>query len=850
MSLPTSRGLKRAINFSRGVAITRCYFAHSFLILGVVWSLFIWPPVVSAREIRDPILAQKDELEKAYRKAVVYVSTEVTDNMDVTKRITGSGFIISNKGHIITANHVIPVICDNKKENNHPTLPCWKKRGTIQVRIGSNRAKALPAEVIKDPPQDFSADLALLKLVNPPSNVKKVKIGNPKLVERNKDWLYLAGFPSPEDFFITKGELQDTESRQLGKSNRWVAQVDKTWGDSGGPVFWKGEVMGILLEGNTSTHQNTLIAPVLLADKYLETAKVWPRWKQGKEALIENLASRSRTVADSIRTAQGGAISIASKEEFFKIRERQNNQDASVREYRYRLLEVGSALNKMQRHFKTQDLDKALDALSRGDAKATVQLLKDLSDKGGTDAGEAYYQLGSIAEINIEYERALSWYSLALSRPNPKAIYFDAAAEMANKLGDRDHALEWAKESVRLREQTIGKEEPGLATALCRLGQFVVEYDPNTTIQNCEKALGILGRYPGQELEIAETHDNLGAAYEFSANYSRAEEEYLKALYISERIGAVTQGVRAQELIGNVSNNLAGLYRSLGRYRDSLPLTEKAVGVNERVLGRDHPRLGINMAELAVLNRCLGDYGKSEKLFQKARHLLTSTIGRNNRHVGVILYHMAPLALIQKRDEEALKLANESLEMFEKLFGNGQSLYEMRVRMIMAEIKSVQGQYEEALRDLDRAEMINQSKHYSSRDSRAGTLRILLLRAAIHIKQSKFEEANTLLGKAQEFSTRVIDPNDPLLGELSFMMGKMYSGTGQLRVAEIELEKAQHIYSKSLGPQHPKRAAALRELAQVQRSLSQINISAGTDAEASKISSAHPDIRVITVIDL
>lgn len=847
VSLLTTRGLKRAINFSRGVAIIRYNFAHSCLMLGVVWFLFSWPHAVSAREIRDPILAQKDELEKAYRKAVVYVSTEATDNMNHTTLITGSGFIISNKGHIITANHVIPVICDKKKENNHPTLPCYKKRGTIQVRIGSNRAKALPAEVIKDPPQDFSADLALLKLVNPPLNVKNVKIGNPRLVKRNRDYVYLAGFPNPEDFFITKGELQDTESRQRGKSNRWVAQVDKTWGDSGGPVFWGGKVVGILVEGNTSTHQNTLLAPILLADKYLETAKVWPPWKQGKEAVIENLASRSQTVTDTIRAAQGGAISIAIQEEFFKIRERQNNQDDSVREYRYRLLEVGSALNTMQKHFKTQDLDRALDALSRGDAKPTVQLLKELSDKGGTDAGEADYQLGSIAEINIEYERALSWYSLALSRPNPKAIYFDAAAEMANKLGD-DRALEWAKESVSLREQAVGKEEPGLATALCRLGEFVVVYDPTTTIQNCEKALGILGRYPGQELEIAEIHDNLGAAYEFSANYSRAEEEYLKALYISERIGAVTQGVRAQQLIGNVSNNLAGLYRSLGRYSDSSPLTKKAVKVNERVLGRDHPRLGINMAELAILNRCLGDYGKSEKLFQKALHVLTSTIGRNNRHVGVILYHMAPLALIHKRDKEALKLTNKALEMFEKLFGNGQSIYEMRARMIMAEIKSVQGQYEEALRDLDRAEMINQSKHY--RDSRAGTLRILLLRAAIHIRQSKFEEANTLLRKAQESSTGVIDPNHPLLGELSLMMGKIYSGTAQLRAAETELEKAQHIYSTSLGPQHPKRAAALRELAKIQSKLGKLDISAGTDAMASKILSAHPGIRIITVLDL
>jgi len=845
---PNSRTPRHALDFPLWVTTGLRTFIQPLVMLVIVWLLIIFPQANNSEAIEEHGNSnEEEELEKKYKNAVVYLSTEAIDDMNKSTPFTGSGFIISKNGYIITANHVIPLVC-GKGKNTKQTLPCYKKIGRTKVRIGSIKAKDYLEATVLSGYQDPTIDLALLKIVHPPSDMSTVDIGDPNLVLKYKD-LYLAGFPSPEDFFITKGKLQSLTSQQHGRSNRWVAKLDAIWGDSGGPVFFNREVVAVAQSGMLGTEKNKYLAPIILADKYLQKAGVWPRWK-GMETVIKKLASRYKAVTAALKTTKDTQISRAREEELFEIRERQNNQKDSVREYRYRLFEVGSALEEMRVHFeeqgKAQDFSKALDALNRGDAEPTTQLLKDVSITDGSNAGEANYQLGSIAEINIDYESALSWYRLALSKPNPKAIYFDAAADMAHKLGDHESALQWAKESVRLRERDVGKDEPGLAIALCRLGGFVVEYDPDMTIQNCEKALTVLALYTGQELEIAEVHDNLGAAYEFSANYSRAEEEYLKALDISERIGAVTQGVRAQKIFANINNNLAGLYRSMGRYRDSLPLTEKAVLVNERIFGKNHPRLGIDMAGLAILKRDLGDYAESEKLFQQARLLLTSAIGRNNRHVGAILYHMAPLALIQKNDDEALKLAKEALGVFKKLFGNEQSIYEMRTRMIMAEIKSIQGQQKEAQRDLDHAEMINQSKHYGH----AAALRILLLRAAILIRQSEFQDANTLIKKYQEFSTGVKYSNNPLLGELSLIMGRVYSGTGQLKAAETELEKAQQLFSISLGPQHPKRAAALRELAQVQSNLGKLNISAGTDALSSKIFSAHPGVRVITAIDL
>lgn len=835
------------------VAKARCAFTHFLVMLGSLLFLLIMSNVVNAGGTAPPILAKKKELKDAYREAVVYLSTEAVDDSDTKAVITGSGFIISKQGHVITAGHVIPLICVNKGNKGNPPLPCYKKRGKIHVRLGSNKGPILQAELIQDLPPDYSVDLALLKIVNPPSNLKTVKIGNPLFVKPELDYLFLAGFPAPENFFIKEGELQDFESGQRGKSNRWVAYVDKTWGDSGGPVFWGGEVVAVLSEGNTSTQQNTLLAPIVLADKYLEGAGVWRPWKEGSEAVIEKLASRDQAVTISVRANEGKAISLANERELFEIRERQNNQEDSVREDRYRLVEVGSALKAMWANLgmqdRTQDIAEALDALNRGETEPARKLLVRIASMNTEKSGLAYYLLGYLAEINIDYESALSWYKRAVSEPTPKAFYYDAATVVAHKLGDQALALQWAKESIRLREGNGKSEDPGFADALCRLGEIILVSDPDVAIKNCSRALDILKQFRGQELLIAGVSDTLGVAYGFRGaleDFTKEEEFYRKALDISERVAALTKSLQAQKIYANSNNNLAGLYRRTGRHRDSLPLRIAAISMNEQILGKDHPRLGIDLAGLAIQKRALGDYAESQVLFEKARLLLTRAIGRKNRHVGVVLKEMTSLSLINAHDQEALDAATEALKMFEELYGKENCVYEVQIRMLLAESHSIKGNQADALKELNTAERIRDSK-YSGRADLA--FQILLLRAATLLKQANLDQAQAALAAANEVGKRFYS-NDALWGEFYLINGKLHAERSEWDDAEKDFEGAQQRFAKSLGSEHPKRAAALSQLARVQLLTGNMDAGSSNEALAAHIASNRPARRVLTVVDL
>lgn len=784
----------------------------------------------AASSDEDHVKRHKQELEARFKSAVVYISTYAFDHLDIRtpNPFTGTGFIISEDGYVITADHVLP---DSKR---------YKAVEPTKVRIGSIVNPDLQARVIQRLPE---ADLALIKIDAPPSDIRTVQVSQPMSIQRYET-IYLAGFPGGEDFYITSGELQSVGS--VKAASRWLARLDQIAGDSGGPVFFNKEVFAVAQRGYEVAEKNKYIAPIILADKLLEEAKVWRPW-QGREAAIKKFEERIEAVTTSLGTTSNLELSRARTEELFVGREHLHNTDNSVREYRHKLYEVAILLNELKPYFMAQDKDKAIDALDRGETEIAKQLLIKVAVLKNGDSGKACYGLGFISEANIDYESALSWYRQALTKPDPRAVYFDTAAEIAHKLGDQKDAIEWAKESIRIREANISVEEPVFADALCHLGVIVVESDPNLTIGNCTKAYDILKRYPGQELLIAEVSDTLGAAYGFQGDFGKEEEWYRNALDISEREEALTKEVRARKIFANSNNNLAGLYRRLGRHKDSLPLRETAITVNEEVLGKEHPRLGIDLAGLAIQKRALGYYAESQVIFEKSRKMIADAFGHKNRLMGVLLKDMATLDLIYGHDQEALDRATAALGIFEQVYGKENSVFEIQTRLVLAQILSHRGKQAEGLQELIRAEKLLGSK-YPARSDLA--LQIFLLRADALIKQDTNEGAQVALGAAQDILNKLGYRNEALSGEFEFIKGKLASKSGQWGHAEGHFENAQQLLLKSLGSEHPKRAAVLGELAKVQRMRGNATSGSSTEALASRIASKYAGTRVVTVIDL
>jgi putative serine protease PepD len=139
---------------------------------------------------------------------------------------TGSGFVVSDDGYIVTNAHVVE-----------------GANGQIKAKIGDG--KTLDAKLVG---QDASTDLALLKVSA--SNLKPLALGDSSTVEVG-DPAYAIGNPFGLDRTLTTGvvsALQREISSPNGFSIDDVIQTDAAInpGNSGGPLFnAEGQVIGV-----------------------------------------------------------------------------------------------------------------------------------------------------------------------------------------------------------------------------------------------------------------------------------------------------------------------------------------------------------------------------------------------------------------------------------------------------------------------------------------------------------------------------------------------------------------------------------------------------------------------------
>jgi len=144
-----------------------------------------------------------------------------------TERGLGTGVIISNDGQILTASHVVQT-ADN-----------------LQIKLVDGRA--FKATTISTVP---FADLALVKLDNPPPDLIPSELGNSEKTEVG-DPVFVIGTPYGIEHTLTAGYISG--KREMGQAPlggelvflQTDAAINK--GNSGGPIFnFEGKLIGIV----------------------------------------------------------------------------------------------------------------------------------------------------------------------------------------------------------------------------------------------------------------------------------------------------------------------------------------------------------------------------------------------------------------------------------------------------------------------------------------------------------------------------------------------------------------------------------------------------------------------------
>ena len=196
--------------------------------------------------------SQKDaKLYKKVVKSVVYIKTPANEERVFS---SGTGFVISKEGKIITNYHVIQKDGEEVKGdgvlNGHPEVLV-----AFQPKRGTSKLTYLKANIVKVNP---TLDLALLKLIEKPKNLIPLEFSNNADIEIGHDahaighpkgganWTYTKGLIGQLNFNYIYNYLHNEEFGKQMVDMMIQTSTPISWGNSGGPlVNDKGQLIGV-----------------------------------------------------------------------------------------------------------------------------------------------------------------------------------------------------------------------------------------------------------------------------------------------------------------------------------------------------------------------------------------------------------------------------------------------------------------------------------------------------------------------------------------------------------------------------------------------------------------------------
>lgn len=169
---------------------------------------------------------------------------------------SGSAFIISKSGYIISNAHVV-----TKKESG-----VFVDNEVIKARF-KNSGEEYQLLLINE---DQDADLAVLKFKKLPENFNTVNFCPDSNKSRTGEDVYVIGNAKGLGISITKGIISDAQKTVNGNKLMQIDNAINT-GNSGGPVFnTKKEVIAVVVSGYSGTQNISFCIPSGIVKKFIE----------------------------------------------------------------------------------------------------------------------------------------------------------------------------------------------------------------------------------------------------------------------------------------------------------------------------------------------------------------------------------------------------------------------------------------------------------------------------------------------------------------------------------------------------------------------------------------------------
>jgi tetratricopeptide (TPR) repeat protein len=295
---------------------------------------------------------------------------------------------------------------------------------------------------------------------------------------------------------------------------------------------------------------------------------------------------------------------------------------------------------------------------------------------------------------------------------------------------------------------SLGKNAPKIRQDVVMALRHAFLWPEFETWTRCERLLPHL-------LAVAdklEDNDELSWLLHAGAAYLYARARFIEAEPLFERSLAIKEKSLGDEHadVAVALNNLAELYRNLGRLSEAEPLFERSLAIKEKSLGDDHAAVATALNNLAILYAAQGRLTEAESLHERSLTIVEKSFGGNHPNVALTLNNLAILFAAQGRLSDAEPLYERSLSIREKSLGSNHPDVATSLNNL-AILYADQGRLSEAEPRLELSLAIREKSLGGDHPDVADSLHNL---ANLYRKQGREAEAEKLAARAREVRAR------------------------------------------------------------------------------------------------
>jgi eukaryotic-like serine/threonine-protein kinase len=251
------------------------------------------------------------------------------------------------------------------------------------------------------------------------------------------------------------------------------------------------------------------------------------------------------------------------------------------------------------------------------------------------------------------------------------------------------------------------------------------------------------------------------------------------------------------------------VYENLGLYPRAQSLDQRALDIQRRVLGPEHPDTLSSMNNMANVLSAEGRYPEAEKLQRETLDIRRRVLGPEHPQTLQSLYNLANVLEHKGQYAEAEKLYRQTLDVQRRLLGP-EDPETLGTMMNLGNILVDQGHYPEAEK-LYQETLVLERRVLGPEDPE--TLKLMNNLGNVFSAEGRYPEAEKIYRETLDIRRRVLGPNHPDTLTLMDILAYVLDQEGHRAEAEQLNRQALDSLRRVLGPEHPHTLASMYSLA-------------------------------------